>query len=333
MSIQNIVPVLRDYLYVDIDRVRGLSSQITDSIPEKKIDNSSRDSSAGIKLKIAELGSSRTKGSTTEYSLEDTLFKALESDLESLGFLEDVSLSLASEKSWDEIRKLIYPGKIIRLTSQGSIFHPSQVNDFIVSIATTSLGLVDLGSLDPLSGQGKSVHKNQAQKKLDQESKNSAKNPSQPEDYLPKSEFHPDVDRQMLSGIMRVIRGTFADGLHLYQRPLGKRGPAVIARLEEGRRFLDSSPSVLLSRYGVSEQEWTIVGIVGQMGISATSKVDPQVVRPDSSINRAGVIDLVENLIRNTAGFMDVPRDRDFTVIPIAVYRSIVPFSDNKNRD
>lgn len=327
MDIDNNLPVLRDYLYVDVDRVRGLSSQITDSIPEKKIDSSSRDSAAGLKLKIAELGSVRSKGSITEYSLEDTLFKALESDLESLGYLEDVSSLLADGSIWDDVDSVIYPGKIIRLTSQGSIFHPRQVNEFIVSIATTSLGLVDAGALIPGSVQAKSSAKNSAQKKLDQDSKNSAKNPFYPEDYLPRQEFHPDIDRQMLSGIMRVIRGTFADGLHLYQRPLGKEGPVVAARLEEGRRFLDSDPSVLLSRYGVSEQEWTIVGIVGQMGISKSSSAEPQVTKPDGSVNRAGVIDLVENLIYDTAGFVDVPRDKDFTVVPIAVYRNIIPVS------
>lgn len=324
----NRVSILRDYLYVDVDRVRGLSSQIADSIPEKKVDSHSRDSSAGVKLKIAELGSSKSKGSTTEYSLEDTLFKALESDLESLGFLEDVSSSLAQEENWENLGEIIYPGKIIRLSSQGSIFHPRQVNEFMVSIATTSLGLVDLGFLVPPSEQEISKNKNTAQKKLDQNSKNGAKNPTNHEDYLPRAEFHPEVDRQTLSGIIRVIRGTFADGLHLFQRPLGKEGPVVAARLEEGRRFLDSDPSVLLSRYGISEQEWTIVGVVGQMGISKSSLSSPTVVDSDKTLSRAGMIDLVENLVYETAGFVDVPRNKDFTIIPIAVYRNIIPIAE-----
>lgn len=318
---------LRDYLYVDIDKVNGLVSQINAGVPDRKIDTDSKTRSSQIKLKIAEVGSNNSKGSSTEYSLQDTLFAALESDLESLDFLRDISEELTRPENWNEIDSLVIPGQIVRITAPGNIFHPRQMNESLVNLATTCQGLVDLGHLQLSIGNEKNSHKNNAQKKQDQDSKNKSKNPVNTEDYLPAYEFHPDISRQDFVGMIRIIRGTFADGLHLYQRPQGVEGPMVSCRLEEGRKFLDSSPDVLLSRYGIFDQEWTVVGMIGQIGAKVAEREQPEVTRKDGAINRAGVIDLAGDLMLKSLGLVDIPIFPDFTVIPIAVYRNIIPLN------
>lgn len=41
---------LRDYLYVDIDKVHGLATQIYDGVPEKSSDLAARQSELGVGL-------------------------------------------------------------------------------------------------------------------------------------------------------------------------------------------------------------------------------------------------------------------------------------------
>lgn len=43
---------LRDYLYVDIDKVHGLATQIYDGVPEKSSDLAARQSELGVDLKL-----------------------------------------------------------------------------------------------------------------------------------------------------------------------------------------------------------------------------------------------------------------------------------------
>lgn len=314
--------ILRDYLYVDSDKVRGLIAQITDSVPVKRTDSIAKTGTNGIKLKIYELSSTKTRGTVTEHSLEDNLFRALESDLETLGFLKDISQDLKDPLAWDEIEGLINPGSIIRLTSPGAIFHPKQWSEVLSGLATTAQGLRDLGEIE-LKEINVKDNKDPGKKALDKEARQRLSNPVHPEDFLPMHEVMPGVSRNLVAGMMRVVRGTFADGLHLLQRPVNQAGPVVYSRLEEGRRFLDSTPEVLLNRYGVNSQPWTVVGVVGQLGQKEKSNSASTVLGDNDLVSRALLVDLVAEFMQNTGGLVDLPVYPEFTIIPLAVYRTI----------
>ena len=98
----------------------------------------------------------------------------------------------------------------------------------------------------------------------------------------------------------------------------------ISARLEPGRRFLDSSPEILFSRYGLAQQEWTVVGIVGQLGSRIMPDEVDDVTNDDgTSVNRGKFVDLVGRFLGSTAGLVDLPQDPGFSIIPLAVYRGI----------
>jgi hypothetical protein len=84
-----------------------------------------------------------------------------------------------------------------------------------------------------------------------------------PDDF---SAFDGSVASGLLHGIIQVSRGIFPPGLNLYLQPTADQNCVVQMRLEEGRSFLDSEPDVLFARYGVGDQEWTVVGTVGHHG-------------------------------------------------------------------
>jgi hypothetical protein len=320
---------LRDYLYVDLDKVSGLASQLYDGVPDRATNVTARQKKLEADLKLIRGGTGSSAEDAIERNLGDSLFKDLEADLESLGLLTDLSESLADIETWESIDDLVSPGQILRITSRGTIFQPAQMSEAILGLATAAHGIAQLDIEQPDEARPKTVPpkaKSDAQKKAERSARqHSSAEAKYPEDLLPPGETIPlmNVPRAQLSGMIRVTRGVFGEGVHLHLRPAGQIGPIVSARLEEGRRFLDAAPEVLISRYGLAEQEWTVVGVVGQLGRQSGGDVIDDVTNDDGSINRARFVDLVGQFLEQTSGLVDLPRAPGFSLVPLALYRSI----------
>lgn len=318
---------LREYVYVDIDRVKGLASQLYDGVPERATNITARQKSFEMDVKVLRGGSNSGAEHSVERSMSDSLFKDLEADLEALGLLADLSEGLTEEVAWTNAESVVSPGQIVRVTAPGSLFHPAQLSEAIVGMVTAAHGLGELGvtpkeQSSPVPPKAKS----EAQKKAERLAKRQeGEEPRFPEDFLPPGALVPvmGVEREQFSGMIKVVRGIFGEGVHLHLRPCGIEGPTISARLESGRRFLDSSPEVLFSRYGLGRQEWTVVGVVGQLGGDAVPEEVDDVMNLDGTVNRAKFVDLVGHFLGSTAGLIDLPQAPGFSVVPLAVYRTI----------
>jgi hypothetical protein len=103
-------------------------------------------------------------------------------------------------------------------------------------------------------------------------------------------------------------------------------GLAITARLQEGRRFLDSEPEILFARYGLQPQDWTLVGTVGSYSVAADFEYNsPEMMaggRPSRPGIVAGINDLLELLC--TLGLADLPQHPGMSIVPFAVYRPIL---------
>lgn len=313
---------LREYVYVDFDKVRGLAGQLYDGVPEKATKISARQKQLGFDLKLVSAQGQAGSEDAVERNLADSLFQDLETDLESLGLLVDKSEELQDAGGWGSS---IFPGQIIRITAPGSLFHPNQMAEALVGVATASQGLSEMGILSEEEQGGTPKTKAQPQKGGNRNRKPPIVEVRFPEDLLPTDETLPllGVERGLLSGIIKVLRGVFGEGVHLHLRPAGKNGPVISARLEQGRQFFDSSPEVLFSRYGLHEQDWTLVGMVGQFGTSDVDSESPDITDENGNIVRARFVDLVASFMDSTSGFADLPQSPGFSVVPLAVYRGI----------
>ena len=78
---------LREYVYVDVDRVRGLAAQLYDGVPEKATNIVARQKRLDVDMKLLKGGSDSGQEEQTERNLADSLFKDLETDLEALASL------------------------------------------------------------------------------------------------------------------------------------------------------------------------------------------------------------------------------------------------------
>lgn len=262
-----------------------------------------------------------------EKSLGDSLFKLLEDALDSLQVLSDISQELQTNEGFEAVRSQLTPGAVVRVTAPARLFHPGQLSHAMVGIGTAATGMYDLqNSFTTPEPTLPTPGKNRQQS-----GKGPRKSRAKP---LPETGAPEDIlfglpddipmvgPRDFLVGMIRFVRGIFSDGVHVHFHPLGDSGPVITTRLETGRRFLDSTPEILFSRYGFRPQEWTVVGTVGHLGELDTDKPDFGFL---SDFNRSSIVQLVAALLQQAgnSGLIDLPSGLGFSVVPLAVYRAI----------
>jgi len=323
--------LLRDFLYVDADKVRGLLAQLDEGIVEgsTEMEHSEKLSGAGFKG-LAEHSQRWGSERTVQKSLGDALFPTLEQALESLGLMRDISEELSHPDFWGvSMRDRFPPGALVRITALSALFDARYVAATLAAFATSWQGLLNVGAVEAAppavtrkGGQG-GQRSQQRKGTPDTEPRNI-------EDDIPDVAFNfggDNLPREYLQGIVRVARGMFTPGLHLNMRPTGIDSHVVTARLQEGRQFLDGDSEVLFARYGAGMQEWTLVGSVGHYGQAVDSSAieDPGLVDPGGKVNRARFSTFVNDFLSHigTLGFIDVPAEPGFSVVPLAVYRLV----------
>lgn len=320
---------LRDYLYVDVDKVRGILSQIDEGVPESSTEVARKETGAELRTNlIGGFGSKSSGEESLERSFGDSLFKILENELEALGILEDISEQLLSLAEIEGLRGRLQPGALVRVTAPARLFHPVQLSHTMVGISTAGTGMLqfmaEIEAANRKNNGDNSSEPQWAKPNIPTEPAGPLK--GDPEDalfYLPDMLPALEISRDFVLGLIRFIRGTFSDGVHLHIEPLGNDGPLISARLESGRRFLDATPEVLVSRYGFRPQEWTIVGTVGHFG-ALPGEVEE--FDFESGFNRASIVRFIGTLLENVAGsFIGLPTGYGFSIVPLAVYRAIGP--------
>lgn len=334
---QNKLLVLREFLYVDTDRVRSLLAQIEDGVPEESraITKDEKLNEMGVKGFVGHRGSVAVEDQLSK-SMADAIFPQLEEILESHGFLKDVSDLVCDAELWgnSEIQDKIPLGAMIRITSKGTLFDSRYVAEILGGFAATLTGL-DAAGVFRGSDSARKPLKSPVKKNSGQSGRRNQK--SDKLDTLHDTEsFIPEISEQLVSsqgisseylrGIARVCRGMYGSGTHLMMRPIVGGNATISARLQDGRTYFDSDRDVLFSRYGSTAQEWTVVGTVGQHALpSPPVEADVNIVDSDDTINRSKMISLVDQIIEKAAisGFVDRPQPPGFTVVPLAVYRTV----------
>lgn len=326
------VMYLREYLYADIDRIRSLAGQLMEGIPEESRLTEKRAKQLSLGMKA--IAGSTGDWSSEEYtnrSMADSLFGALEEILESDGWLNDLSDTLQSRDTDYSILPDEYPpGTIVRITCPGVIFDARFVARVFSGLAAASDALVTISKFgnpvdEPNSGRTKprpGQQKKRVGKDADAPSPNSLE--SEIEDFDPAML---GVDAAVLRSMVKLSRGVFAPGIHLMLTPRAD-DMAITARLQEGRKYLESDPEVLFSRYGTARQTWTLVGSIGTYSeVAYADQVGAiKILEEGNTINRSKFAGLVNYFMQfiGHQGLADIPQYPGFSIVPLAVYRSTV---------
>jgi len=321
--------ILREFLYVDTDKVRGMLAQLNGGITEEERQANKNDkrTEAGLKS-LGMYTQGWSEESYIQKSLGDALFQILEETLDSQELLRDLSSELSDPDFWysDNFREEVPPGTLVRVTAMGSLFDARYAASLLASFGTTYSGLQDLGILEGVLDK-KSPTKQQGSRNT-----SVASHIDQPEDLIPefgpvRQPVGPDIDAKFLRSVVKIARGMFTPGLHLNLSPANNDQLIVGARLQEGRQFLDSETEILFARYGVGKQLWTLVGSIGHYARPEDElpPKDPGLVNDDKQVVRARFADYVNSFMRyiGSLGFADIPKYPSFSVVPLAVYRSV----------
>jgi hypothetical protein len=152
--------VLREFLYVDTEKVRSMLAQMEGGIAEEARETERHDkkTEAGVKG----VGLHQQSWGTEEYiskSFGDVIFPTLEEALTTDGLLSDISEDVASEEAWTSGRLADeHPaGSIVRISAPGALFDARYVASVFAGFSAAWTGLIDLGLEEqpsrPVSGK------------------------------------------------------------------------------------------------------------------------------------------------------------------------------------
>lgn len=131
-------PDLRDYLYIDRQRVGSLLAQFANGLPAERSESNTRSSQLRLAIQQAfslERGIDRSDSQTL--ALADLHVSQLEEDAEALGLLGDVSEQVQKRKFWlrGKIRQSLQPGMLLRVTASTQISDVSSILDSFYSLS------------------------------------------------------------------------------------------------------------------------------------------------------------------------------------------------------
>lgn len=317
--------MLREFLYVDTDKVRAMLAQLDGGVAEESRETERKEKKTTVGPSVAEQyfqGAGRE--TYTNKSLGDALFPMLEQSLESELLLRDISQEVRDPEQWasGELKRNLPVGSLVRVTAMGSLFDTRYAASAFSAFGSVMVGLNDMGYL-PVVNQAGAGKGRQGKQQGRPPKPRPATGPVALEDSIPD---FPDVggaDGSLLRSFVRISKGVFAPGLHVNLTPA--KGVLINSRLQEGRQYLDSEADILFARYGTERQEWTIVGSIGSYGTEEASLPDMDFYNPDGSVNRAHFAESMNAQMRNLGrlGFIDLPQHPGFSLIPFAVYRGI----------
>ncbi|WP_157748049.1 DUF6414 family protein [Micromonospora echinaurantiaca] len=329
--------MLREFIYVDADKVRSLLAQLDGGVAEElKVTEKDQGNLTGGIRNVASREKVWGTEESTQRSLADAVFPSLEDALTTQGYLEDVSNELRDMdgEDFEEFQERFPPGSFVRVTGPARLFDARYVARAFGGFTTAAAGVLNLqgsGREQRTPGKGKSKQRPK------QRAVSAAAQSDELESLIPDydssaTSFMQGLEADDLRSMVKLARGMFYPGLHLAMSPSEHDdGPTITARLQEGRRFLDSEPDVLFARYGVQEQDWTIVGTIGSYSADPDFDFEVPEMAGDKGIERPKVVAAINDLLMllGSLGLADHPQHPGFSLVPFGVYRPILPATGN----
>jgi hypothetical protein len=313
---------LRDFLYLDVDRIRSLLAQLEGGIVEQTVDRltSSKEARAGASLfRIFEMGGNLVREQAGEQTktLQDALFLLFEESAAASGVLRE-SIDLTREEAWRDgtIHRHLEPGQLLQTTALTRILDSRHFRERVERFARWPRLVVAFSSQDRLAA---------------------VKNPKERERRLEQMV----TDAMGGPGFATLVEemGEFVElflggQISIRQFPCGTEFSefALVGMLLDRPGFLQEEREALFAKYGSAPSYWTMVSQVATVPQEAGTEPDldtTALMRADEQINRAEFEDLAAQFMQmlENSGIAEGPTFPSVAVTPIAVYREVEPRS------
>ncbi|MCO8274790.1 hypothetical protein M1L60_29760 [Actinoplanes sp. TRM 88003] len=331
--------MLRELIYVDTDKVRSLLSQMDGGVAEDiRVTEKKQGRMSGGMRNVASREHVWGSEESAQRSLADAVFPTLEEALTVEGYLADISHELATGEpdTFEQLMENHPPGSVVRISAPARLFDARYVAKAFAGFATAFQGVLQLDNDGPAQSRARNQKPGPSKSKKGETSRLITDPLPEAleeliEDYNASGAIE-SIPPEQIRGFIKIARGVFHPGLHITMATAGMGGVSVTARLQEGRRFLDSEPEILFARYGLHEQDWTMVGTIGSYAPPPGYQYElTDITREDGNVSRRKIVQSVNDLLSllGSIGFADQPEYPGLSIVPLAVYRPILSI----NRD
>lgn len=316
-------PIVRDFLYVDVGRVRSLLAQVAGGAPQLVEDKSARLRSLGGTFGIPPFGLSAGSGKNSETtetrSLTDLTFVLFEEAAEAVGLLTDVTEMARREDAWrsGELQSQLEVSQVVRVTGATRFIDPRHFEQTMAQLdqfADLAAVFSDANAASPQQpAQGGGANKRTTPKQAAAK-KQELLGSGMPADALP-------IMGKFIGGLLR-------GGVWMRTMPCGPTasdcsfGGLLLDRSE----YIEPEREALFGRYGADASDWTVVAIVSRFALEATASLPLGRSGSSHGIDRLQVEEMAVSVMSTLeqAGVSDAPRSPSISVTPLAVYRPLI---------
>lgn len=327
------VRAVREFLYVDLQRIRSYYAQLNRGIVESVVnrDTKSRGGEADARLLGFGAGGSisREREREESRSLQDLSYVIFEELFEKEGLIKNIDDLVDDVDAWTSkrVHESLDEGQIIRYTGFVQILDPEftqkridQIIRFGSAIVGTQLGPQSAIPGAPPVRKGGST-KGGGRPQTGEQVRNTLK------EQLLQAAFGGSISIAQINDIAAAIGAFTNETISVRVLPFGSEQPdyhfagTLLSRSE----YIQEEREALFARYGYLLQDWTVVMQVARIPDSneVASEVGDVEIFKDGSVDRPTFENQVLNLVRlfERQGFAEGPRFPSISVTILAIYR------------
>lgn len=331
---QDIVRRAKEFLYVDVERVRSYYAQLNRGVIDSVVNTATSSTALDGEAKLVGIGlaGGRTREASRQESrsLHDLTYVVFKELLQREGLLTALGPDWSEPYGWatGRLHEQLVEGQVLRFTGDVQILDPTFVRSRITqvtrvarAIAGLTMGAVEPEAAPPPSRQGGRTHAGKRPQSVDQV--RDAQKEAAVQAILG------DVAPAMFNEIADFTAGFTNDSIVVRAQPCGPGRPELHfgGMLLSRSDYVQEDREALFSRYGTQLRDWTVVMQVARLpasGPSAEVDLDEiDIVDATGKIDRAGVERMVSSFLTVVEG-TGLAEGSVFPAIPVtvlAIYR------------
>ena len=323
--------VVRDYLYIDIARVRSLLSQIANGAPDVVTERSARVRELYAGLSLGPASASARQGRNVESeesrSLTDLHFALFEESAEALGLLTDVTDQVQDEHAWraGTVASSLSESQLVRVTGPVRLVDPAYFKE--------SLGRIDamIESFLPLTGlgTGSTSADSPSGPSREQRPKGGGQRTRSTATAQRKRDLMGGLPPEALAKLGDFVGSLLAGGISMRCMPCGDDAPdcAFSGLLLDRSTYIEPERAAIFGRFGPTPAAWTLVALITRF---ADEEAPADLSLPSDIGGGASRLSVEELVVRLLAfleqlGVADAPTWPTIAVTPLALYRLLAP--------
>lgn len=310
---------LREFLYVDVGRIRSYLAQLTEGLPDRVSEASEEQSTHDMGLKLPGVGLERAASRSTRWeetrTYGDLLVPMFEEHAEGAGFLVDVTGQVETPDHWrrGEIHGLFEPGMILRWTGLVRLFDAAYMADSVGRFEQVTDAVSKLQPGRQQSSGGRAT-------------------PPRSTTSSTATQLDPKALRRMTEPIRNLLQNLLAGGIGVRMLACGMTNPdcGFGGTLLDRSDYIEPERAAVFSRYGFEPSQWTVVASIARMPERSSALSNPtfdpaDVVRGQGSIDRGRLEEMALTMLSlfEGIGLSEAPVWPSIAVTPLAIYRTI----------